>query len=185
LIPFLQEQYPQLDVNLLRDLYYNHVSLGKISSEQFFGRLGLPNVANEYLDKCLKIDPGFFDVIKNLKDKYALVMCSNDVSEWSQFLKIKFKFDKYFAHYFISGDVGFRKPDLSIYRFMLEKLRILGDQCIFIDNSLKDLESAAKIGITTIHFKRGPLNYTYTPNFTVTNFIELKKILSNQKAIQS
>ena len=181
LIPFLRERFPQLDTDLLRDLYYNQVSLGKISSEQFFTKLGLPNVTNAYLNESVQIDPDFYRIVKDLKDKYMLAMCSNDVSEWSQFLRDKFKLDAYFSHFCISGDVGVRKPDPNIYKTLLEELQISSDQCIFVDNSLRNLESATQIGMTTIHFKRSLSHYTYTPDFTVQNFIELKNILFNQK----
>lgn len=180
LIPFLQERVPQLNTNLLRDLYYNQVSLGKISSEQFFMKLGFSNVTNEYLDESVQIDPDFFRIVKDLREKYVLTMCSNDVSEWSQFLRDKFRLDAYFSHFCVSGDVGFRKPDPNMYRTLLEGLKILSNQCIFVDNTLLNLESAAQIGMTTIHFERKPSHYPYTPDFTVTNFIELKTIVFKQ-----
>ena len=177
LIPFLRAQFPQLNTDLLKDLYYHQVSVGKISSEQFFTQLGLPNLSSVYLDECVQIDPAFYRTAKTLKEKYELVMCSNDVSEWSQFLRDKFHLDTFFSHVYISGDVGFRKPDSQIYRILLKELKISSNQCIMIDNTLSNLETAAQIGMTTIHFKRSMSPSSFTPDFTVLTFHDLEKIL--------
>jgi putative hydrolase of the HAD superfamily len=178
LLPFLHERIPQLDGDVVRDLYYNQVSLGKISSAQFFLQLGLLNVATEYLDAYVQIDPAFYSIIEALREQFILVMCSNDVSEWSQFLCEKFGLEAYFSHFWISGDVGFRKPDPKMYRMLLEKLQISGDECIFVDNTMQNLKAAARFKMTTIHFKRSPSRYMFTPDFTVTNFLELKSVVN-------
>ena len=54
LIPFLQRRFEYLDVERLRDLYYHQVSLGKISSNEFFSILNVPDLAEEYLDECFE-----------------------------------------------------------------------------------------------------------------------------------
>jgi putative hydrolase of the HAD superfamily len=180
LIPFLQERIPHLDTNKVRELYFNQVSLGKISSAQFFTQINLPNVATEYLDEYVQIDPDFYGIVQELKEKFVVVMCSNDVSEWSQFLCTKFGLDAYFSHFCISGDVGVRKPDPKMYHTLLAALQISSNQSIFVDNTLRNLEAAAHIGMTTIHFKRSSSQYSYTPDFTVTNFFDLKSIVFKQ-----
>ena len=79
-IPFLKKRFKNLNVEKLRSLYYNLVSLGKISSKEFFKRLYLPNIEREYLDKCLRIDPDFkvvgrtgWDVLKAIFESKKLV----------------------------------------------------------------------------------------------------------------
>lgn len=177
LIPFLKKRYDYLDVEKLRHLYYDQLSLGKISSKEFFTILNIPNIEKEYLDTCLILDPDFLSVAKDLCEKYVLTMFSNDVSEWSLYLRRKYELDKYFSKYVISGDVGIRKPDLKIYQRLLEELDIQGKKCIFVDNSPKNLEPASKMDITTVHFKRSESDYRYKPDFVVKDFFELKELL--------
>jgi len=178
LIPFLKKRYAHLDIEKLRHLYYEQLSLGRISSKEFFRILNIsPDIEKEYLDKCLALDPDLLSVAKDLCEKYVLAMFSNDVSEWSLYLRRKYELDKYFSKYIISGDVGIRKPDQKIYQRLLEELGIQGKQCIFVDNSLKNLEPASKIGITTVHFKRSESNYGYKPDFVVKDFFELEELL--------
>ena len=46
LIPFLGRRFDSFNVETLRDFYYNHVSLGKISSKAFF--------SNPQYSKCCR-----------------------------------------------------------------------------------------------------------------------------------
>jgi putative hydrolase of the HAD superfamily len=177
LIPFLRRRYDYLDVAKLKGLYYDQVSLGRISSKEFFRLLGLPDVAFVYLDECLKIDSDFLAVGRDLCEKYVLVMFSNDVSEWSLYLRRKFKLDTFFSKYIISGDVGLRKPNPRIYQVLLEQLEVSAKECVFVDNSLKNLEPASKLGMTTVYFKRSEFNYQYKPDFVLKDFFELKRLL--------
>lgn len=183
LIPFLRKRFSYLDVEKLRDLYYNQVSLGKISSKEFFKTLNIPNIEEEYLDECLQIDPTFISVAEVLSGQYVLSMFSNDVSEWSLYLRRKFQLNKFFSKYIVSGDFGLRKPDPKFYVKLLEEIDARGEQCIFVDNSLKNLEPASKLGITTIHFKRSESDCKYKPDFMVRNFVELKELLLSKMEV--
>jgi len=149
LIPFLKRRSNSLNIERLRDLYYNQASIGAISSRQFFRMLDVQYIEKEYLDECLRIDPAFARVANDLREKYALVMFSNDVSEWSSYLRKKFELDNFFFQFFISGDVGLRKPDPQIYQELLGQLKVHGDECILVDNSLKNLEPASRFGFKT------------------------------------
>lgn len=177
LIPFLRKRFDYLDVEKLRDLYYNQASLGKMSSKEFFRALNIPDVGEEYLDKCLKIDPDFLRVAVNLREKYVLVMFSNDVSEWSSYLRRKHGLDRLFSGYMISGDLGLRKPDPDVYLRLLKELEAKGEQCVLVDNSLRNLEPASRLGITTIHFERSKSDSTYKPDYLVRDFFELERLL--------
>ena len=177
LIPFLKKRYSHLDVEKLRDLYYTQVSLGKISSKEFFRALNIPDAGNEYLDECLSIDPDFLNVAEDLRAGYVLVMFSNDVSEWSFYLRRKYRLDRFFSKYIISGDVELRKPNLRIYQRLLNELDAKGERCMLVDNSLRNLEPALKLGISTIHFERSKSNYGFKPHFRVKDFLELRELL--------
>ncbi len=176
LIPFLKERY-YFNVDKLRELYYTQVSVGKISSHEFFGQLGIPDIERAYLNACLRIDTDFLKVARELGNRYTLSMVSNDVSEWSSYLRNKFNLGAIFSDFVISGDVGLRKPDIRIYDVFLERMNARADECIFIDNSLKNLEPASDLGMTTIYFRRSKSNYDFNPDFIVSNFIELRDLL--------
>lgn len=158
LIPFILRKRPDLSSAVLAELY-TQASLGKISSEEFWRRAELPNypgIEEEYLDGCLRFDEKAKHVLPLLAGRHRLSILSNDVGEWGRRLREKFSLERYFAHSFISGDLGFRKPSVEIYRHALDVLGTPPEQCVFIDDRRKNLLPAHEIGMRTILFSRTP-----------------------------
>lgn len=53
---------------------------------------------------------------------------------------------------FYSCDMKLLKPDQAIYQDMLDTLEVEGDKCIFIDDSLANVEGAISLGIKGVQF---------------------------------
>jgi small GTP-binding protein len=62
---------------------------------------------------------------------------------------------KYFDGGVASCEVGCEKPDLEIYRNLLDKYNLKATNCVFIDDKIMNVESAKKLGIRGIVFKEG------------------------------
>jgi glucose-1-phosphatase len=60
-------------------------------------------------------------------------------------------FDDYFTKAYYSHDVGLRKPDASIFEFVLSDAGIAANETLFIDDLLKNIEAANAVGIKTHH----------------------------------
>lgn len=60
-------------------------------------------------------------------------------------------FDNYFTKAYYSHLVGLRKPDREIYLYLLNDASITAHETIFIDDLLKNIETAAATGIKTHH----------------------------------
>jgi 2-haloacid dehalogenase len=52
----------------------------------------------------------------------------------------------------VSAEVGLLKPDLAIYRHLVSEHALSPEDCVFIDDSLPNVEAAREIGMTGIHF---------------------------------
>ena len=52
----------------------------------------------------------------------------------------------------ISAEVGFAKPDLRIYQAALQNLQVLPAESVFLDDMLRNVDAARKIGMHAIHF---------------------------------
>ncbi|UXX77841.1 HAD family phosphatase [Reichenbachiella carrageenanivorans] len=52
----------------------------------------------------------------------------------------------YFSH-----ELHMRKPDLDIYQEVLKRSDNRADECLFLDDTLANLEAAASLGIHTLH----------------------------------
>ncbi len=159
LVPFIQAHHAQITSADIHALYLA-ASLGRISSETFWNSCGIPGVGpkdleDSYLSSCLEPDPAYFPVAETLRERgLRLALLSNDVSEWSAFLRRKWGLDDIFEVSVISGDVGIRKPDRQIYRYALEKLMCTPEKCIFIDDRIENLLPAKRLGMQVIRFKR-------------------------------
>ncbi len=67
-----------------------------------------------------------------------------------------------------------RKPDKEIFQYALNKLKCEPKQCVFVDNSVKNLLVAEEIGIPTILFNRDGDEYQ---GKVVNDFAELGEML--------
>ena len=52
-----------------------------------------------------------------------------------------------------SCEIGLMKPDQRIFKVMTKKLGVKMEECLFIDDSRKNIIAAKKLGMQTIRFK--------------------------------
>ena len=176
LVPYVQELNPLISREKINEVYLT-ASLGRISSRQFWRDLGFgdryPRIEEDYLTTCLRLDPGFKGTAEKLLRSYSLAMLSNDVAEWSVYLRAMFDLDKYFNAVIISGDVGYRKPGREIFDIFLGKVKAPASNCVFVDDSAKNLRAAAELGFRTVKFLRGGLSGDSQADWAVRSFAEL------------
>lgn len=163
LVPYILERKPQTQKDTIKRLYLE-ASLGRIHSGEFWTGCGfsadeIKAAQKTYLDTRLTLDPGFIECAKVLKQKYRLALLSNDVSEWSAYLRKRHHIDDYIDYAFISGDLGLRKPDPKIYDYALHAMGAKPYECVFIDDSPERVDAAAELGIASILFNRDNIAY--------------------------
>ena len=59
------------------------------------------------------------------------------------------RFKSCFDKFYLSHEIHFRKPDASIYEFVLKENQLEAATCFFIDDTKENTEAAAKLGIHT------------------------------------
>lgn len=116
----------------------------------FYGRweemLGGPiNETVAVLDKLTKLDA------------YKVVALTNWSHETFPIAQEKFHFLQWFEGIVVSGEENTRKPFEDIYRLTLNRFDISPEKAIFIDDNLRNIEAARKLGINGIHFKNAAL----------------------------
>lgn len=180
LVPFIQKMNPAISTEIIQK-YYLMASLGEITSKQFWLKIGLEsmysenNIEKEYLESCITLDSQFISVASELKNKYKIGILSNDLSEWFSYLRNLYKIDELLDIAVISGDVGYRKPDLKIYEIFLEKTGARPEECIFIDDREKNLKPAMDLGMKVIKFNREKEEKTFLDIISIESFDELGK----------
>ena len=106
------------------------------------------------LSTRIRVDSAFVTFAEKYYKSIDFVLLSNDVSEWSAFITDYYKLDKYFKDKIVSGDVKCRKPNKQIFEIALEKINKKPSECIFVDNSVANLNVSKEIGICPILFNR-------------------------------
>lgn len=155
LIPFIKKYNSHVTSDFIKEEYLK-CSLGAISSNDFFKHTckcdkdKAIELEKKYLKNYLKLDGNFIRTAKILEKKYKIGMISNDVSEWSKFLRKYFDLDSIFDRCVISGDIGIRKPDKEIYIKFLEETKINAEQCIYIDDREKNLVQPRELGMHVV-----------------------------------
>jgi putative hydrolase of the HAD superfamily len=186
LIPFLKTRNNNIDSRLVQELYIK-TSAGEYSSKEFWTMLGFgseyPGIEQYYLDTYPELDTScyyFFNAVDT--SVYKIAMLSNDVSEWSAWLRKRFNIQHYFSDCIISGDVKVRKPEPEIFNITLNRLQAQPADCIFIDDRLKNLHTAADLGFHTVFFDRNQIDRKAATNLPhvhayVTSFTELMPVI--------
>ena len=182
LVPFLHLKNCDKPVRFIAKEYIR-ASLGQVTSLEFWTALGYnkeyPEIEKEFLDNWYTMDPEFLDIGKQLIGKYKIAMLSNDIKDWSNYLRGKFEINRFFDVNVISGEVGYRKPDPKIYEILLHDIDSPAENCMFIDDKLENLQVASELGINTIMFVRNKSKVEFCSEFEISSFKELIPILEN------
>jgi len=94
------------------------------------------------------------EIMKQLKQAgYLLYGLSNWSAETFPYARAKYDFFELLDDMVISGAVGFVKPEPEIYQIMLDKIQRPAQECLFIDDSLPNINQANTMGFATIHFQ--------------------------------
>ena len=85
------------------------------------------------------------------ENKYKLLLLSNTNElhiDWVQ-QNIPFfeEFKNCFDAVYLSQQINLRKPDASIFQFVLEKHQLVPEEVLFIDDTKENTEAAEKLGI--------------------------------------
>jgi HAD superfamily hydrolase (TIGR01509 family) len=158
LVPFLRKRGSVMEGEIVHSIY-RRASLGQLSCREFWDQIGMeaeyPAIENEYLEKCLTLDPQFIGIAERLSGRFSMAVLSNDIQEWSEHLRRTHNLDRFFRAAVISSEVGVRKPAPEIYRILLDRLQADGKDCIFIDDRISNLTPAAALGMIPVWMAKG------------------------------
>ena len=106
----------------------------------------------------LALWPQMTNLVKKLKKQgYTVPVLTNVTKTMVKYNRMKGRY-KLFKPVFLSCYIGQRKPSPAIFIYVLKKLKIKPNECIFIDDNESYLKGAQTVGIKTILFK----NYSQT-----------------------
>jgi len=155
---------------------------GGISTEDFIDNYQqvFGNVSREQLIKAwnailLDFPKKRLEFLKQLQreKKYKLLLLSNTNELHIKWIEENvghyFEFKNCFDGFYLSHEIGMRKPDGKVYDFILQKHQLQPEQVLFIDDTKENTDAAKKLGIKTWHLIPGKED--------ITDLIKTKKDL--------
>lgn len=169
-VPRALEDYgvPASDTELVA--WANQYEAGRITTDEFLGRLGnrLGEPDKEVLIRhwnttIRHLPEGRLEFLENLRDsgEYRMFLLSNTNELHMTYVarqlgeKTFSRFKACFEGFYLSYQVGMRKPETGIFRHVLEENRLEAEETLFIDDTLEHILGARSTGINTWHLQVG------------------------------
>jgi len=93
-------------------------------------------------------------ILRELKNKgESLYALTNWSGETYPIAEERFTFLQWFKGTLVSGVEKMAKPDPAIFHLLLNRYELKAQDCLFIDDSMANIEAAARIGFETHHFR--------------------------------
>lgn len=99
--------------------------------------------------------PEGVEILTKLKkaNNHNLYALTNWSAETFPIALKRYEFLHWFKGIVVSGTEKTRKPFKKIYDIILERYSLIAENCVFIDDNLKNVEAARELGIHAIQFK--------------------------------
>ena len=142
---------------------WDDVQSGQISYEAFWEdiaqrldmEIGFSEVLGDTFWSGDRLDENLVDFIRHLRrEGYGTALLSNAprrLRQWLRELDIVDAFDTIL----ISGEEGMAKPDPAIYELALERLGVVPEEAVFVDDMRENVSAARQVGLKAVRFQ-GP-----------------------------
>jgi epoxide hydrolase-like predicted phosphatase len=93
------------------------------------------------------------DYIRSLRPRFKVGLLSNAWDDLRKTLHDRWNIDGLFDELIISAEVKLVKPDPRIFQLATDRLKVLPDETIFIDDIAENVESARLVGLKGIQYQ--------------------------------
>ena len=145
------------------------VENGDIDADEFCRRISViadreitfEEAKEAWLGFLVEIHTHLLEYLQTLRGRYRLSVLSNTnpfIQSWaltSDFTPNGKSLADYFDNLFFSYRMHCSKPSEEIYRKMLELGNMKAEDTLFVDDSAKNIEAAARLGIKTLKVENG------------------------------
>lgn len=153
---------------------FEQLEIGKLSENDFynaFRKESGKSLSNEQIKTAwnallLDFPEEHIKWLEEIKGKYNIYLFSNtNQIHYDQFIANFTKafpgkdFNSFFKKAYYSQTLGLRKPYTNSYEKILEEQALKPSETLFIDDTLKNIEGAKKVGLQTVHLV-APLTVT-------------------------
>jgi glucose-1-phosphatase len=156
---------PRENMGIFNDLETGHLSPAgfrnalRIRFSQTYSDRELDDAWNALL---LDIPESRIRTLEKIRSQYRIFLLSNTneihYRRYVEDFRTRYgypDFDALFEKAYFSYQLGLRKPDPAIFKYVLEKENLVPGETLFIDDTLQHVESASKLGIRGLHLEPG------------------------------
>jgi len=157
------ENFEHLMGNFGQKGFFLEFEKGRISQQQFrdeIRKLAKNTLTDEQIDKAwgsflCDIPMQKLEMLVELKKKFRLLLLSNtnpihiEGLVPLEFAKIGKKLSDIFDKCYFSYEMGMAKPDAEIFEALLANAGVKPEECLFLDDGLKNIQQADKLNIQT------------------------------------
>lgn len=98
-----------------------------------------------------KLNTELVEFLVNVRPLYKIAIISNGGSR--EAMNRKFRLGELVDLMIFDGEEGVTKPDLRIYQLVLMRLDVQAEEAVFVDDKVRNVDAAQRLGISSIHFK--------------------------------
>ena len=131
--------------------------------------------------RTLKLYPHVRHMLDTLRGRMPMGLVTDAQSAYARGELHKVGILDYFDPIVVSGDHGYRKPDVRLFRMAIEKMGVPAANTLYVGNDMhRDIHGAREAGMQTMMFDsdQGTKRYHNTvPDHRITDFRELLTLL--------
>lgn len=98
------------------------------------------------------LDNKMINLVKKLKERYSIGMVTDNKCDRIQTILDYRDLNQYFDVVAVSADIHSGKDSYAIFEYVLNTLNVSANECVFIDNTEKNLVVPKQMGMATILF---------------------------------
>ncbi len=186
----LFHQYEVINARLWKELEQGLVTMDYVQNKRFaifFEQLDLViegEQANKYYHKMLQNQ---YELVSNAEEVCGILAKQHQISIVTngvyntQISRIhNSAIDKFITNIFISESIGYEKPDVRFFEYVLEKIQCNKNDVLVVGDSLSsDIQGGINVGIQTCwyNFKKIENKSGIIPDYVISDLIELYKIV--------
>ena len=188
-LEFFLEKYKERNAMMWDEYRLGKIDKATLRDKRFqltFWDMGLDaeTAPNELPDEYLRISPRkthlfphAHETLSYLSSKYTLHIITNGFVEAQEIKLQASDLEKYFVEIIISEHTGYKKPDINIFNYSMQKAGASADECVMIGDGLDvDIAGARNAGWDTVYFNPFEIPHTDSVTFEIKSLDELTRL---------
>jgi putative hydrolase of the HAD superfamily len=108
-------------------------------------------ILDRIVDKYGPFEP-LWEMLPEMRKRYKLAIINDGTSLTLPKFRDRYHLEENFDLFVSSAIEGCKKPQENIYQLATSRLGVKPEECLFMDDSLQNIETAARLGMATIHW---------------------------------